>query len=166
MTLVEVLVAMMLITVLSTGFMIASLEALRNSQDAAIRNTALLLVRDAAERLRTHRLNRSQIDSVAMAARQVAQPANCYRQTCTRSALALADWHALHAHVQRQLPEAGLHLLMPCGSGSDVACLWVTWRGAAPQDCLQPQQPTIHGKRPPGCLGVTLWLPGVNDVSA
>lgn len=166
MTLVEVLIALTLITVLSTGFMVASLQALRVSEEVRIREAALLLVRDGAERLRIHQLTWAQTQTLSGVAPQSTSVRDCYRHTCTPKQLAVADWQQLIHRMHRQLPEAQLHLQPACGNGGAVSCLWVTWRGAEVKDCVAPQRMLSRHGHQPSCLGVTLWLPGGNSVSS
>lgn len=100
-TLVEVLVALVVITVGMLGVAVLYVEGLRMNRTSLYRTTAVALTTDMAERIRA---NQSDDQGAAYAGSPPGAEGTCGDEACTAAELAAHDWWEWRASIDKYLP--------------------------------------------------------------
>ena len=144
-TLIEVLVATVVIAVALLGGAVALLDAIRAQRDGRNRTLAALLASDLAERITA---NPAAAAAYALSPEEVpAEPeTGCDQpQSCAPADLALSDVHDWHATLQRALPGSAAEIDVTPGAmpGSFRYSIRLEWVEASASDPVSMTR-TIH----------------------
>ncbi|MDN5488900.1 MAG: type IV pilus modification protein PilV [Acinetobacter sp.] len=123
--LVEVLVALLLLTIGILGFSLLQLRAMDATQEATDRTSAINTARDLAERIR---VNRTQLTEYKDAINGTPEEADCLVQTglakCTAKNMA-------HYDAQQILDKAKNNgqtiLIADCKKSKSLSCIYMAW---------------------------------------
>lgn len=135
---VEVLVALLVMSIGVLGYAGLQLRALTSSEDAFVRSQAMAIAQDAVERIAA---NRSGVPTYSdggnwPGALQVERPASwteCIDALCDAARMAQWDIEQLSWMAGDLLPEGRVDAV-PC-QGSAALCVRVAWNDDAPSDC-------------------------------
>ena len=100
-TLVEVLVALVVMTVGMLGVAVLYVEGLRMNRTSLYRTTAVALTADMAERIRANQGNNQ---GAAYAGTPPGEEGNCDDVACTAAELAAHDWWEWRQSIEKYLP--------------------------------------------------------------
>lgn len=100
-TLIEVLIALVVVTVGMLGVAVLYVEGLRMNRTSLYRTTAVALATDMAERIRA---NQGQNQAADYAGNGPGQENNCHLADCTSAQLAEDDWDNWLASLETYLP--------------------------------------------------------------
>lgn len=142
-SLLEVLIALLVLSVAALGFAALQLTALANSSEANHRAHAALIAQDAVERIQT---NPSELGSYVSLngwdSREFSEgtaPPNSQQCTssgpCTGPQMADWDMDQLSWMVANALP-LGRVLVQSCPFSSSTSCVIVSWDDQQPSDCV------------------------------
>jgi type IV pilus assembly protein PilV len=153
---VEVLVALLIISIGLLGYAGLQLRALGSTEDAHFRSQAIAIAQDLSERIA---VNPQAVDVYLTEANWAAMTATgskptgwdaCLDAPCLADDMAESD--ILHIRWQAaQLLPAGRALVAQCDA-SDAFCITVSWLDTAPADCEPPADQCVR-------LEVVVWEP-------
>lgn len=135
---VEILIALLVMSIGVLGYASLQLRALGSAEEAYVRSQAMAIAQDAVERIAangTGRVTYADTESWPSAL-QTSRPANwlqCITADCDGGQMASWDIAQL-AWMASDLLPAGRIDAAEC-SGSDALCVRVAWGGDAPADC-------------------------------
>lgn len=146
---IEVLVALVLLSIGVLGFTALQLKAVDATSEANSRIQAMNLARDLAERIRTNRDGISTYITEINAGTATAS-SNCVSASCTTPQMAIFD----SAEVTKKATELGLTIRMPvCQNVSNGRrCIYVAWgkttadNGTAPTNCTNGSTYTVNSQ--------------------
>ena len=129
-SLVEVLVALLLLSVAVLGFAALQVKAVTASIDAGNTIQATNLARDLAERIRTNRDGYTVFDDVDGYQNTISTTAQCDSASCSASDMALYDF----VQVSNKAEQLGMQIAIPDCQGSDLQrkCIYVSWGETTP----------------------------------
>lgn len=135
---VEILIALLVMSIGVLGYAGLQLRALGSSEEAYVRSQAMAIAQDAVERIAANGTGRTTYANTGSwpANLQTARPANwlqCVTADCDGGQMALWDIAQL-AWMASDLLPAGRINAAAC-SGSSALCVRVAWNGGAPADC-------------------------------
>lgn len=153
---VEVLVALLIISIGLLGYAGLQLRALGSTEDAYFRSQAIAIAQDLSERIAVNpQALDTYLDSSNWTAATVSSGKPSGWDACLTAACdveAMADSDILHLRWQAaQLLPAGRVAAGEC-DGSDAICITVSWLDTAPEDCEPPADQCIR-------LEVVVWEP-------
>lgn len=125
--LVEVLVALLLLSIAIFGFIALQIRAVAASSEAGKNIEATNLARDIAERIRVNRNGLNEYKAVS-------NPPDCSTKFCTSKEMAQYDF----SQVKTQASLLGMDLeILDCqGSNFKRQCIYVAWELTTPTDGL------------------------------
>ena len=135
---VEVLVALLVMSIGVLGYAGLQLRALGSAEEAYVRSQAMAIAQDAVERIAANGTGRNTYEDTDSwpADLQTTRPGNwlqCINADCDGGQI--ADWDiAQLAWMASDLLPAGRIDAAAC-SGSSAVCVRVAWNGDAPTDC-------------------------------
>ena len=128
-TLVEVLVALVVMSIGMLGIAALYLEGLRASRDALLRSQAVALAADMADRIRANRyipVGASRYDPALVTAAQVAA-CETTGSTCTPSEMYANDLYRWQQAAQSTLPAGNASVAFAIVSSQPTYTITVTW---------------------------------------
>jgi type IV pilus assembly protein PilV len=130
-TLVEVLVALVVMSVGMLGIAALYLEGLRAGRTAMNRTTAVTLAADMADRIRANKAA-----GAAYAGTGPGIDGNCINgaSDCTASQLAEDDWFTWRSELAAQLPEGSTGEIDVAGPAPDTYTITVAWPEIGQED--------------------------------
>ena len=142
---IEVLVALVLLSIGVLGFTALQLRAVDATTEANTRIQAMNLARDLAERIRT---NRGAMNTyiTAINSNTKAAGTNCFTSACTTIQMATFDSVA----VNNKASDLGLSLQMPVcqGVNNGRRCIYVAWGSTTP----------TNGANSPNCTNGSVYV--------
>ncbi len=147
MSLVEVLVALLVLGIGVMGYAALQLNAVKMTEDTYARSQALAIARDLVERMRS---NIEAADSYTAASAWTGDPVaqSCFAATpdatarlCTPANMAAADIYQIRQTAQTMLPNGAVSV----ASCSEVTCVTVAWSQTTPANCDETE--IVDGKR-------------------
>lgn len=144
--LVEVLVALILLSIAVLGYVALQINAISASQEAAKNTQAMNIVRDLSERIR---LNHSALEQYVASN----NPKDCSANFCTTEELAKYDYN----EVLKKAENLGLSMAINDCQGNATMkrkCIYVAWDGTLP----------TNGTASPACTNGTSYLPDARCV--
>jgi len=129
--LIEVLIGMLVLSIAFLGAGSVMLNSMKANHGAGLRNAAVLLANDMAERLEANRAA-ARAGSYELAAGAV-PPAgpNCTAQACTAEQLATHDIATWYAEVQNKLPSAAALVTRTAAGPPSVYLIRLSWTDRA-----------------------------------
>ena len=142
--LMEVLVALLLLSIAILGFVGLQVRAIAASNEAGLNVQATNLARDLAERMR---VNRDGIPSI-----KTSSTAACSSSACTSAQMANYDYRM----VQAQATALGMSLdVLKCeGISRDRQCIYVAWEGTT----------ASNGTADTDCTNGTAYVPNAKGI--
>lgn len=136
-SLIEVLVALLVLAVGVLGFAGLQMTSLNQSTAANHRVAAVLIAQDAIERMELNPAERDNyLDATWAAGSQGGSPAStCIGSACTATGIASWDIAQLTWQAANQLP-AGRVAVDECAFNNDLICVNVSWDGQDPAACM------------------------------
>ncbi|MQW92874.1 type IV pilus modification protein PilV [Acinetobacter wanghuae] len=157
--LVEVLVALLLLSIAVLGFVALQVRAIMASEEAAHNIQAMNLARDLSERMR---MNRDGLAFYKLATSGT--PEECDKKYCSPADLAVYDY----AQVSKRADHEGMRLAILDCQGTDKdfkrKCVYVAWGDTIPADkTTQTAASEIAAGATP-CTDSTSYSPGAQCV--
>lgn len=146
MTLIEVLVALLVLGIGVMGYAALQLNAVRMSEDTYSRSQAMAIAQDLIERMRANQ-SASSFYRTAAAWSNPGNPANypCYAAAdaanltpCAPAAMAVADIQLVSKTTREMLPNGSV-LVNACNGAASLTCVTVAWDQTAAAQCNQTQ---------------------------
>ena len=126
--LIEVLAAMMVLSIGVMSFAALQMRAVQTSGDSYYRTQAMAIAQDLAERVRTNPAQMTTyLASATWATAPTAVPTTCMSGTCTATQLATFDAQSVLYSAQTLLPQGQVSMIA-C-PGSSLNCILVSWDG-------------------------------------
>lgn len=164
--LVEVLVALIILSVAVLGFVALQVRALASSQEASLNLQATTLARDLSERIRMNREGLLEYRSEAN------PPTKCATEYCTSAEMAQYDFN----QVKVKAEAAGMSIAVnDCQMGHSTAakrkCIYVAWGDTAPkatEDAAAASEPSasapLESDSKQACTEGTTYTPGAQCI--
>ncbi|MFW1799734.1 type IV pilus modification protein PilV [Acinetobacter nematophilus] len=144
--LVEVLVALILLSIAVLGFVALQIRAIATSNEASNNIQAINIARDLAERMRMNRDGLAEYKAVASA------PIQCASQFCSVDEMARYDY----AQVKARAHSMGMNINVLNCQGTTLIrkCIYVAWEGTTATD----------GTSPTDCTNATAYIPNAKCI--
>jgi type IV pilus assembly protein PilV len=153
---VEVLVALLIISIGLLGYAGLQLRALSSTEDAHLRSQAIAIAQDLSERIAVNPqaldtyLDDTNWTPLTITGGKPGGWDDCLTSACSIEEMAESDILQIRWQAAQLLP-AGQVLLSEC-AGSDALCATVSWLDASPEDCAPPADQCVR-------LEVVTWEP-------
>ena len=123
--LLEVLVALLLLSVSVLGFTVLQLRAFEATNESVYRVQAINLARDLAERIRSNRAGVATYKTqIGTAGNQLSATKNCYKELCTTTELADFDV----SEIRKRADSVGMTFnMLTCQGSTSRNCVYVAW---------------------------------------
>jgi len=144
--LVEVLVALILLSIAVLGFVALQIRAVAASNEASMNVQAMNIARDFAERMRMNRTGLTEYRDV------VDPPVKCASSFCTPDEMAQYDY----AQVKKNATDLGMSIaILNCQSSTLVRkCVYVAWGGTT----------ATNGTTSTACTNGTAYIPNAKCI--
>lgn len=137
-SLIEVLIALLILSLGALGFAALQLKGLKTTEDANYRAHATLIAQDAIERILSNPTQRTTYIASGNYSRTApgsTPPDDCMGSTCSASEMAAWDIAHLSWTAANALPEGRISAAA-CPFNVATQCVVLSWNGMAPADCM------------------------------